>query len=90
MREPPVEVQRALIIKVRDELAGIAYLNQLKIEALNAQMPLDEEGEKHRRNQIAELALGIENCKKGIELMEKKLIAFTQSAKNPPTTSLVS
>lgn len=80
LREPSIEVQRELISKVRDELVAIAYLNQLKIEALNAQTPLDLAGEKHRKDQIGELTLGIENCDKGIELMEKKLSTLPLSA----------
>ena len=80
VREPSVEVQRELITKMREELAAIAYLNQLKIEALNAQTPLDSAGEKYREDQIAEFTLGIENCQKAIELMEKKLAGLPRPA----------
>lgn len=79
---PPIELQRELITKLQDELAAITYLNQLKIEVLNAQTPADLAGEQYRKDQIAELTLGIENAQKSIELLEKKLSTLPR-----PTTS---
>lgn len=79
-REPPFEVQRDLITKLRDELAANQYLNQLKIDVLNAERAGDFNGAKVKQEMLAELTLGIENAQKGIELMEKKMAALSHAA----------